>query len=185
VPRPPPTTPNRTTFSPGVDTGRLSTEPNHAAPVELVIASLGKESRDAADRDDRFAILRPRPSHDCIGDIGIARGPVRRPQHAGWFAYSEGPAVAVDDAAHPAALRGHCLCSFAVLHTDMRAPHSATSESGTRPHLAASSSQTRRGWAGRERCWCVEAAACPHVRAIQPPERGTGRGRPQRSEVSA
>lgn|ERR1035438_8520345 len=69
------------------------------------------------------------PTDEREGDIRIAPGPVRRPQHAGWLVYSEAPAVAVDDAAHPAALRGHCLCSFAVLHTDMRAPHSATDES--------------------------------------------------------
>jgi hypothetical protein len=41
--------------------------------VELVIASRGKESRDADDRDDRFCLIRPLAPHDCKGDDAIVR----------------------------------------------------------------------------------------------------------------
>jgi hypothetical protein len=43
-----------------------------------IAIDLGKESRDAADRDDRFAISRPRPSHDCKGDQALVRIRCRR-----------------------------------------------------------------------------------------------------------
>jgi hypothetical protein len=78
-----------------------SKRPDLSAP-HCLLACAFAQTRASGCRGshDRFHSPSAAPAHERFGDIGIARRPVRRPQHAGWFAYSEAPAVAVDDAVH-------------------------------------------------------------------------------------